>query len=57
MRWIIILMVLLFLPSAAHGLNVVVSLPDFETIVKEVGGNDINTSVILPPEQTPIPSP
>jgi len=53
MRWIIILMVLLFLPSAAHGLNVVVSLPDFETIVKEVGGNDINTSVILPPGADP----
>jgi len=51
MRWLIIFLVLLF-PSAS-GLNVVISMPDFEPIVKEIGGNAINTSIILPPASDP----
>jgi len=53
MKWIIIFAAFILLPSFASGINVVVSMPDFESVVKEIGGDDVNTSVILPPGSDP----
>lgn len=46
-KWII-LAVILFIPASSAEINVVVSLPDFEPIVREIGGNEVRISVILP---------
>jgi len=49
MRWVIFFIAMLFLiPLASGKLNVAVSMADFEAIAREIGGDEINITVILP---------
>lgn len=53
MRAILLLLIWFILLPSAAGINVVVSIADFGAIAKEIGGNDVNVSVILPPGADP----
>lgn len=52
MKWLFFLVIFL-IPFASAKINVVVSIPDFESIVKEIGENEVNVTVILPPGSDP----
>ncbi|RLF52212.1 MAG: hypothetical protein DRN11_01490 [Thermoplasmata archaeon] len=54
MRWIFLFLAMIFLiPLASAKLNVAVSIADFEAIAKEIGGDEINITVILPAGSDP----
>ena len=53
MRYIPLAMVIILFFPSVYGINVVVSIPDFEPIVREIGGKDVNISILLPPGTDP----
>ncbi len=53
MRAILLLISLILFMPAAAGIDVVVSIADFGAIAREIGGDEVNISVILPPGTDP----